>query len=103
LAEYSKYDILNKDLSLIEMQVSILSNKYKDAVERNQELEEIVEVLQNDNAVLNKKIAKFESEAGNLQIEGNQTLFSSLNTKEREELKIKLKNLISKIDNHISS
>ena len=103
MAEYSKYDILNKDLSLIEMQVSILSNKYKDAVERNQELEEIVEVLQNDNAVLNKKIAKFESEAGNLQIEGNQTLFSSLNTKEREELKIKLKNLISKIDNHISS
>jgi len=85
------------------MQVSILSNKYKDAVERNQELEEIVEVLQNDNAVLNKKITKFESEAGNLQIEGNQTLFSSLNTKEREELKIKLKNLISKIDNHISS
>lgn len=103
MAEYSKYDILNKDLAQIEMQVSILSNKYKDAVERNQELEEIVEELQKENALLNKKMAKFQSEPVNFQFEGNQALFSSLNTKEREELKIKLKNLISKIDNHISS
>jgi len=103
LAEYSKYDILTKELTLIEVQVSVLNNKYKDAVARNQELEEIIEELQKENALLNKKIAKLESEPGVLQIEGNQTLFSSLNTKEREDLKIKLKSLISKIDNHISS
>ena len=103
MAEYSKYDILTKELTLIEVQVSVLNNKYKDAVARNQELEEIIEELQKENALLNKKIAKLESEPGVLQIEGNQTLFSSLNTKEREDLKIKLKSLISKIDNHISS
>jgi peptidoglycan hydrolase CwlO-like protein len=103
LAEYSKYDILTKELTLIEVQVSVLNNKYKDAVARNQELEEIIEELQKENALLNKKIAKLESEPGVLQIEGNQTLFSSLNTKEREDLKIKLKSFISKIDNHISS
>jgi chromosome segregation ATPase len=103
LAEYSKYDILTKELTLIEVQVSVLNNKYKDAVARNQELEEIIEELQKENALLNKKIAKLESEPGVLQMEGNQTLFSSLNTKEREDLKIKLKSLISKIDNHISS
>jgi len=95
--------MLTKDLSLIEVQVSVLSNKYKDAVERNQELEENVEELQKENAILNKKITKLESESGELQLGGNQALFSSLNTKEREELKIKLKSLISKIDNHISS
>lgn len=103
MAEYSKYDILTKELTLIEVQVSVLNNKYKDAVARNQELEEIIEELQKENALLNKKIAKLESEPGVLQMEGNQTLFSSLNTKEREDLKIKLKSLISKIDNHISS
>ena len=103
MAEYSKYDLLTKDLNLIEVQVSVLSNKYKDAVEKNQELEEAVEELQKENALLNKKIAKLESEPGGIRLEGNQSLFSSLNTKEREELKIKLKSLISKIDNHISS
>ena len=103
MAEYSKYDILNKDLAQIEMQVSVLSNKYKDVIERNQELEEIVEELQKENVLLNKKMSKFQSEPVNLQFEGDQALFSSLNTKEREELKLKLKNLISKIDNHISS
>ncbi len=103
MAEYSKYDTLSKDLGLIEMQVSVLSTKYKDAVERNQELEKFIEDLQKESAVLNKKIAKLESEPGSLPFEGNQALFSSLNTKEREELKIKLKSLITKIDSHISS
>ena len=103
MAEYSKYDLLNKDLALIEVQVSVLNNKYKDAVNRNQELEETVEELQKEIALLNRKLAKLDGEPGGIQIDGNQTLFSSLNTKEREELKIKLKSLISKIDSHISS
>ena len=103
MAEYSKFDILTRDLSQIEVQVSVLSNKYKDALDRNQELEDSIKELQKEIALLNKKIAKLESNPGNLQFEGNQTQFSSLNTKEREELKIKLKSLISKIDNHISS
>ena len=103
MAEYSKYDILIKDLNLIETQVGILSNKYKDAEERNQDLEITIKEMQKENAQLVQKISKLEGELENFQFGVNQDLFNSLNTKEKEEIKVKLKHLISKIDYHLSS
>ena len=103
MADYSKYDILLKDLDLVETQVSILNNKYKDELRKNQDLESAVIELKHQNAFLVEKLSKFESELQSLQSGGNQDLFHSLNMKEKEELKLKLRNLLSKIDYHISS
>ncbi|MDR3609308.1 MAG: hypothetical protein P4L27_01945 [Ignavibacteriaceae bacterium] len=103
MAEYSKYDIIVKDLNLIETQVSLLNDKYKDELQKNKELENTVNKLQKENAFLVDKLAKLESEIENLQSGHNQDLFHSLNMKEKEELKLKLRNLLSKIDYHISS
>jgi Icc-related predicted phosphoesterase len=103
LAEYSKYDVLVKDLNLIETQVGILSSKYKDAVETNQDLENAIKDMQKENAFLVQKISKLEGEIENFQFGVNQDIFNTLNTKEKEEIKLKLKNLISKIDYHLSS
>jgi hypothetical protein len=103
LADYSKYDILIKDLNIVETQVSILNNKYKDELQKNQDLENAVIELKAENAFLIEKLSKLDSELQNLQPGGNQDLFHSLNVKEKEELKLKLRNLLSKIDYHISS
>ena len=103
MAEYSKYDIIVKDLDLIETQVSILNNKFTDEVRKNHELESTVNQLKKENAFLVDKLTKLQSELENIQPGGNQDLFHSLNMKEKEELKLKLRNLLSKIDYHISS
>lgn len=103
MAEYSKYDILIKDLNLIETQVAILNNKYKDELQRNQDLENAVKELKLENAYLVEKLSKLDSELQNLQSGSDQDLFHSLNMKEKEDLKLKLRNLLSKIDYHISS
>ena len=103
MAEYSKYEILIKDLNLIESQVSVLNNKYKDELQRNQDLENSVNEMKLENAYLVEKLSKLDSELQNLQSGSDQDLFHSLNMKEKEDLKLKLRNLLSKIDYHISS
>jgi hypothetical protein len=103
LADYSKYDILIKDLNIVETQVSVLYNKYKDELQKNQDLENALIGLKAENAFLVDKLSKLESELQNLQSGNNLDLFHSLNMKEKEELKLKLRNLLSKIDYHISS
>ena len=103
MAEYSKYEVLLKDLNLIETQVSILNNKYKDELQRNQDLENAVKELKLENALLVEKLSKLDSELQKLQSGDDQDLFHSLNMKEKEELKLKLRNLLSKIDYNISS
>jgi hypothetical protein len=103
VAEYSKFDIFIKDLNLVETQVSILFNKYKDELQKNQELEKTLSSIKAENTFLIEKLSKLESELQNLQSGNNLDLFNSLNMKEKEELKLKLRNLLSKIDYHISS
>jgi hypothetical protein len=103
LADYSRYDILIQDLNVVETQVSVLNNKYKGELQKNQDLEDAVKALKTENAFLIEKLSKLESELQNLQSGNNPDLFNSLNMKEKEELKLKLKNLLSKIDYHISS
>jgi hypothetical protein len=103
VAEFSKFDILIKDLNLVETQVSILNNKYKDELRKNQDLEKTLIAVKSENTFLIEKLSKLESELQNLQSGNNLDLFNSLNMKEKEELKLKLRNLLSKIDYHISS
>ena len=103
MAEYSKFDILIKDLNLVETLVSILNNKYKDELQKNQDLEKSLNAVKTENTFLVEKLSKLESELQNLQSGNNMDLFNSLNMKEKEELKLKLRNLLSKIDYHISS
>ena len=103
MAEFSKFDILIKDLNLVETQVSILNNKYKDELRKNQDLEKTLNAVKSENTFLIEKLSKLESELQNLQSGNNLDLFNSLNMKEKEELKLKLRNLLSKIDYHISS
>ena len=103
MAELSKQEILINDLNSVQTQLSILINKYNDAFQRNADLELLLEEAKKENAVLSQKILKLQGELENFQRESESNVFNSLNLKEREDLKVKLQNLISRIDYHLSS
>jgi predicted RNase H-like nuclease (RuvC/YqgF family) len=99
LADSTKHDVLFNDILNIESQILVLRNNFRDALERNRELEGYLNELKRENLELKQKISEIEEQLQNQDLNS----FSSLNLKEKEALKIKLQNLISRIDYHLSS
>lgn len=103
MSELSKYEIFLQELSSVEVQVSALRELYEELQSRNKELEKKLSSLQRENEYL-----KLQSENGDKVTEGgddrnSETVFSSLSTKERENLKLKITDVITKINNHLTS
>lgn len=106
MQDQTKYEALLNDLNSIETQAAVLVNKCKDLMERNLELEDFGNKAKKEITTLSQKIVNLESElekARSEQSEQEGKLSSLLNTKETETLKIKLQNLISRIDYHLST
>jgi chromosome segregation ATPase len=103
LNDLAKYDALLNDFKTVETQVSMLKKKYELCIKKNEELEKNLTELKKENSELVQKIDNLETDLSKMQNEGENNLFNSLNAKERESLKDKLQDLISKIDYHISS
>ncbi len=101
--ELSKYEVIINDLSLVETQAEVLRNKAKDVDARNIQVQRTVEQLKTENAALSQKVAKLEGEIDRLIGKTELNIFNSLTSKEKEALKSKIDNLISKIDYHLSS
>lgn len=101
--DLSKYEIIIKDLTLIETQAEVLKTKAKDIEQRNSQLERIVEQLKAEKEVLVQKIAKLEGEIDRLIGKAELNIFNQLNSKEKEALKTQIENLINKINYHLSS
>ena len=103
MPDSAKYEALLNDLNSIETQANVLANKCKDLLSTNKELEEFANKAKRDITILTQKIVNLEDEIENVKTESEGKLSNLLNTKETETLKIKLQNLISRIDYHISS
>ncbi len=92
MTEFSKFDILFDELALLEKQVMNLSQKNKE--------------LAFDNSKFLIRISELEDQIKNLKKE-NEILINSgtlnLNSKEREEIKQKITELVGKIDNQLRS
>jgi len=92
LTEFSKFDVLFDELALLEKQVMNLSQKNKE--------------LAFDNSKFLIRISELEDQIKNLKKE-NEILINSgtlnLNSKERDEIKQKITELVGKIDNHLRS
>lgn len=101
--ELSKYEIIINDLSLIETQAEVLKNKAKDIELRNSKVERTIEQLKAENAALSQKVVKLEGEIDKLIGKSELNIFNTITSKEKEALKSKIENLISKIDYHLSS
>jgi predicted nuclease with TOPRIM domain len=103
LVDLAKYDSLIHDLSSIEAEIATLGNKLKDTEERKTELEIQTAKLRQDNSFLQKKIIELEQEILLTKQGEEGNIFNTLNSKEKENLKLKLQDIISKIDYHLSS
>ena len=103
MVDLAKYDLLIQDLTAIEAEIATLGNKLKDTEERKTELEIQIAKLRQDNSFLQKKIVELEQEISLSKEDEEGNIFNTLNTKEKENLKLKLQDIISKIDFHLSS
>jgi len=101
LAENSKYEILLAELNSFESDLVILKNLYKEMQEKNSNLQMQVEELKKDNEVLQIKLQGLEQEKP-LE-EPNFNFSDNINIQERESLKLKLKEMVKKIDSHLSA
>jgi chromosome segregation ATPase len=103
LADLSKYEVLLNDLNTIQTQVSVLKNKFRDTTIRNTELENLVIELKREKSTLAEKIDLLESEIKNFHLETKDSTGLTSNLEEREALRLKIQNLISRIDYHLSA
>lgn len=101
--DFAKYDSLIQDLTLIESEISAIAEKLRVSTQREQELEIQLAKAKQENAVLMKRISELEHQLENTQIKSENEYFGSLNTKEKEVLKQKIQNLITRIEYHLSS
>ena len=101
MPESSKYEVLLSELSSIESEFVILSNTYKELQFKNKELEKQILELHKDNAVLQIKLQGLEKKKAKEELEFDYS--NKLNSKERESLKLRLKEMVNKIDYHLST
>jgi chromosome segregation ATPase len=99
--DLAKYETLISDLSALESQVEILKNKFNDTLQRNKELEVSLNDYQQDKNLLHEKISELESELEQVKLKVEEK--SKLNLEEKEELKNKIKDLVSRVDKHLSA
>ena len=103
MVDLAKYDSIIQDLSSIEAEIATIGNKLKDTEERKTELEIQIARLKQDNSILQKKMIELEQEILLSKQDEEGNIFNTLNSKEKENLKLKLQDIISKIDFHLSS
>lgn len=96
----SKYEILLNDLNALETQVSSFKNKIKATLDKNKDLVNLLDKKEKEKSSLYKKIEDLEIE---LKKNGGTDFTNLFNVKEKEELKNKLTDLISRINYHLSS
>ena len=100
MVDLAKYETLISDLGKLESQVEILKNKFSDTLGRNKELEISLNEIQQDKNLLHQKISELESELDETKLKSEEK--TKINLDEREGIKIKIRDLISRIDKHLS-
>ncbi|HRP93284.1 MAG TPA: hypothetical protein PLH53_10355 [Ignavibacteriaceae bacterium] len=93
MVDLAKYDSIIHDLSSIEAEIATIGNKLKDTEQRKTELEIQVAKLRQDNSILQKKMIEYEQEILLSKQDEEGNIFNTL----------KLQDIISKIDFHLSS
>lgn len=101
--DLAKYDALIQDLSTIEAEIATLGNKLKDIEERKTELELELTKVRQENSYLQKRIMELEQSLDESKENGEGDIFNTFNSKEKETIKLKLQDLISKLDFHLSA
>ena len=103
MVDLAKYELLVNDLTALEARVSILKSKYNDTLERNKELEVTFNEAEQEKSTLHQRISDLEGELETIKQESEDAQFKNLTLEERESLKAKIKDLVTRIDYHLSA
>ena len=104
MAETSKYDLFIDELNTLEKQIYYFIPKGSELFDANEALNNRITLLERENDLLKKKVNEIELKVSKTLFK-EENIFSngSLNSEEKETLKIKLGELIAKIDYHLRS
>ncbi|MDP4114690.1 MAG: hypothetical protein Q8903_01060 [Bacteroidota bacterium] len=103
MPEVSKYEILLNELQTLEAQVLKFRAGYYENTEKVKALEEMLLTTKKENESLLEKIALYEEQNQSFDFGHEEKILSSLDIREKEELKVKLQFMIGKIENYLSS
>lgn len=92
------------ELSSLEKQVYKFLQKSTDVTEENKNLHKRIKQLEKENEVLKLKVDDIETKLNNAFIDTENSQFSGLfNEDEKQEMKNRINELITKIDFHLRS
>ena len=92
------------ELSSLEKQIYKFLQRTSDVTEENKVLQKRIKQLEKENEVLKLKVDDIETKLNNAFIDNEQSQLGSLfNEDERQELKNRITDLITKIDFHLRS
>lgn len=103
MPDLTKHEVLLNELSEIHTLVAELINNFRNLQQENSKLERSFSGMREENKMLLQRVEALEKQ---LEENGNNSLnslFSSLDGNEKEELKNKIQNLVNRIDLHLSS
>lgn len=99
-----KYDSFMEELNDLEKQVYVLVQDVEELKNENQGLQEEVDQISKEREVLKLELEETQAQLSNINSEGLNGLDGKLfDPDEREKLKNKIGDLISKIDYHLRS
>jgi predicted nucleic acid-binding Zn-ribbon protein len=104
LSELNKYEVFLSELNTLETQTSILAEKLNDIMKQNKEFETQINLINKENEFLKLQVRTLEREVETFKgsVE-KEAAFISLPAKEKESIKLKINELISRINYHLSS
>lgn len=104
MPDSSKYDFFMDELSSFEKQVYKHLQKSSDITEENKTLHKKLKQLEKENEVLKLKVDDIEAKLNNAFIDTESSKINELfDEDERERIKRRINELISKIDIHLRS
>lgn len=103
MSESTKYDFFNDELNSLEKQIYSYLQKSEELEEENEVLLNKVKNLDKENEVLKLKLEEVDTKLSNFQENMSLNNNDIISTEDKEELKSKISDLISKIDYHLRS
>ena len=104
MPESSKYDFFMDELSSLEKQLYKFVQLFNEQAEERKTMLKKIKQLENENEVLKLKVEDIESKLNNTYIDAEDSHFNNLYTEvEKEKLKEKINDLLTKIDFHLRS
>lgn len=103
MADLTKQEVLLNELTNINSLLTVLVNNHKSLHEEKAGLEKTLSTLKEQNSDLLRRVEALEKQLEENRDYSLNSLFGSLDTLEKEELKNKIQNLVNRIDFHLSS